>query len=68
MVLLGDRLRWLGGSDFGIGLELRFGNGLDFGSSLAEVAAEEDDSEESAENDGEDRNWNGWTHWKPDKT
>lgn len=41
----------LGGLLFAIFLELRFGNGLDFGAPFAEVASEEGDGNDSADED-----------------
>lgn len=60
--LLGNRLGRLRGSLFWIGLELGFGNRLDFGSSLAEVVSEEEQGDESAEKNREPRNWKDWIH------
>lgn len=60
--LLGNRLVGLRWSGFGIGLKLRFGNRLNFGSSLVEVASEEEEDDESAKNNRKHRNWNDRIH------
>ena len=45
-------------------VELRLGNGLDFGAPLAEVAAEEGEGNDGADEDGEGREWKNRIHWR----
>lgn len=64
---LGVRLLMLGGLGrllLLIGEELRLGNGLDFGAPLAEVAAEEGEGNDGADEDGEGREWKNRIHWR----
>ena len=63
-LLGGNGLVRLGRSLLVIGLELRLGDGLDFGSPVAEVASEESNGDESSEK-GRDR-WdeNCLIHWE----
>lgn len=56
MRFFGDGLRRLSRFFLVIGLELRFGDGFDFRSSLIEVAFEEDNSDQSSKNHRDHRN------------